>query len=102
MSDEEFDAVLDGMVGDAMKREATRRPQSRFAAGALQQQVGGDHYLELAIGPIQLAIENRLNACQYSAIKYIMRKKGSRLEDIDKAIHVLHIYRELIEKGLAE
>ena len=64
--------------------------------------MGGTHYLELTIGPLELAIENRLNACQYSAIKYIMRRKGDRLQDIDKAIHVLQIYRQLIEKGQAE
>lgn len=96
------DLPLGSTIDEALNREAIRRPQSRFAAGALDRQVGGTHYLELTIGPLELAIENRLNACQYSAIKYIMRKKGNRLEDLDKAIHVLQIYRELIEKGLAE
>lgn len=96
------DLPLGSTIDNALQREAIRRPQSRFAAGALERQIGGTHYLELTIGPLELAIENKLNACQYSAIKYIMRRKGDRLQDIDKAIHVLQVYRELIEKGLAE
>lgn len=96
------DLPLGSTIDQALNREAVKRPQSRYAAGALDRQVGGTHYLELTIGPLELAIENRLNACQYSAIKYIMRRKGNRLEDLDKAIHVLQIYRQLIEKGLAE
>lgn len=96
------DLPLGSTIDQALNRDAVRRPQSRFAAGALDRQVGGTHYLELSIGPLELAIENKLNACQYSAIKYIMRRKGNRLQDIDKAIHTLQIYRELIEKGVAE
>jgi len=96
---------LGSTIDEVLNREATRRPQSRFAAGALETQVGGNHYVDLAIQPIEFSMANKLNACQHSAIKYIVRKKGNqakRLEDIDKAIHFLCIYREMIQKGEAE
>lgn len=99
------DITLGSTIDETLNREATRRPQSRFAAGALDVQVGGSHYKDFAIQPIVFSMANDLNACQHSAIKYIVRKKGDqakRLEDIDKAIHFLRIYREMIEKGEAE
>lgn len=99
------DQALGETIDEALNRDATRRPQSRFAAGALKSQVGGSHYKDLAIQPIEFSMANKLNACQHSAIKYIIRKKGDqakRLEDIDKAIHFLCIYREMIQKGQAE
>ena len=99
------DLPIGSTIDEALNRDAVRRPQSRFAAGALESQVGGSHYKEFAIQPIEFSMLNKLNACQHSAIKYIVRKKGDqakRLEDIDKAIHFLRIYREMIEKGQAE
>ena len=97
-----------------INKDAVRRPQSRYAAGELiagdyekatDRQVGGNHYKGFKIQPIEFSMANGLNACQHSAIKYIIRKKGDkakRVEDIDKAIHFLQIYREMIERGDAE
>ena len=68
-------------------------------------QVGGDHYTKMAIQPIEFSMANKLNACQHTIIKYVVRKKGDRdkrLEDLDKAIHTLQIYRALIVRGEAE
>lgn len=99
------DLTTGDYLEQVLNKDAVRRPQSRFAAGSLETQVGGSHYVDLAIQPIEFSMANNLNACQHSAIKYIVRKKGGRdkrLEDIDKAIHFLLIYREMIEKGEAE
>lgn len=66
---------------------------------ARQEQIGGDHYTRLKIQPFEFSLANNLDACQHTAIKYIVRKKGDinkRLEDIDKAIHTLRLYRELL------
>ena len=72
---------------------------------AREQQVGGDHYTKMPIQPLEFSMFNGLNACQHTAIKYIVRRKTidptKRLEDIDKAIHTLRIYRDLIERGEA-
>lgn len=90
---------LDGVL----LREATRRSTGApEAVSPRLQQVGGSHYLNMAIQPMEFSMANGLNACQHTAIKYIVRRKGNRLEDIDKAIHTLQLYRDLIAKGLAE
>ena len=62
-------------------------------------QVGGDHYLSMPIQPLHFSMANKLDACQHSIIKYITRRKGGkakRLEDIDKAMHVLEYYKSWI------
>lgn len=58
----------------------------------LTKQVGGSHYNGLAIQPIEYAMANDLNACQFSVIKYITRykDKGGR-EDLAKAKHFIDI-----------
>mgnify|MGYP001143509645 CR=1 FL=1 len=73
--------------------------------GALHRQVGGSHYTGLKIQPMEYSVANGLNACQHTAIKYITRKKGDkakRLEDLDKAIHSLEMYKQFIIDGLLE
>jgi|TARA_R110000751_G_scaffold77653_6_gene156481 hypothetical protein len=53
------------------------------------QQVGGDHYLKNNIQPWDIVDDHAL--CFYSgnAIKYILRDKGNKKEDLLKAIHYL-------------
>ena len=72
---------------------------------ALKTQVGGDHYTKMAIQPIEFSITNGLNACQHTIVKYVVRIKGDqtkRLEDLDKAIHTLQIYRDMVARGIAQ
>lgn len=99
------DADLERTLNDVLAREASRRtrgfPQS-LQRPALDEQVGGDHYRKMKIQPLEFSMGNGLNACQHTAIKYIVRKKGDRVEDIDKAIHTLRIYRDMIQRGEAE
>lgn len=75
------------------------------AIAPLKKQVGGSHYTGLKIQPMEYSVANGLNACQHTAIKYITRKKGDkakRLEDLDKAIHSLEMYKQFIVDGLLE
>jgi hypothetical protein len=63
---------------------------------ALKDQVGGNHYKNLAIQPIEYCQKNRLGYCESNAIKYITRHKAKNgKEDILKAIHVLKLLLEL-------
>lgn len=66
---------------------------------ATDRQVGGNHYLGLKIQPMELSLENDLNAAQHTAIKYIMRYqfKGG-IEDLRKAIHTLELLIEWEER----
>lgn len=63
---------------------------------ALDTQVGGSHYKDMAIQPIEYCQKNRLGYCESNAIKYISRHtKKSGKEDIEKAIHMLGLLLEL-------
>lgn len=55
---------------------------------ALNEQVGGDHYKERAIQPIEFIMANGLDFLQGNAIKYIVRHRDKGgAEDLRKAIH---------------
>lgn len=74
-------------------------------ADALHRQIGGAHYKGLKIQPMEYSVANGLNACAHTAIKYITRKKGDtakRLEDLDKAIHSIELYKQFIQDGILE
>lgn len=63
---------------------------------ALSEQVGGDHYKNMPIQPIEFCMANELNACQTIAIRYICRYKSKNgAQDIDKAIHTLQILKQI-------
>lgn len=57
---------------------------------ALDTQVGGGHYKNMVIQPMEYSMKNGLDACQHTAIKYIsrFRDKGG-IEDLRKAKHVI-------------
>jgi hypothetical protein len=63
------------------------------ATSASMRQVGGDHYKNLAIQPMEYSMHNKLNAAQHTAIKYITRykAKGTPLEDLAKAKHCIDL-----------
>jgi hypothetical protein len=62
---------------------------------ASNRQVGGAHYKDLAIQPIEFIVKNDLGFCEANAIKYICRHvtKGG-VQDVDKAIHYLQLLKE--------
>ena len=63
---------------------------------ALTTQVGGNHYKDLAIQPIEYCQRNQLNYCESNVVKYVTRHrfKGGVM-DIRKAIHNLELLLEL-------
>ena len=68
-----------------------------LGSGAYAEQVGGQHYLGMAIQPMQFSMANGLDACTHTAIKYLVRKKGDkakRAEDLRKAIHCIRLLAE--------
>ena len=51
-------------------------------------QIGGNHYNNKKIQPIDYILENNLGYCEGNVIKYITRHKDKNgAEDIKKAIH---------------
>lgn len=88
-------------IGRGRPQELPQPDEMPRSDDPLGNQVGGDHYMNMEIQPIEFSMYNNLNACQHTAIKYIVRQKGNRLEDIDKAIHTLEIYKQFIQAGIS-
>ena len=62
----------------------------------LNTQIGGNHYKNLKIQPIEYIMANNLNYCQGNAIKYLTRYKDKNgLEDLKKAKHYIDILIQL-------
>ena len=69
-------------------------------ANVFQKQIGGDHYREMEIQPIEFIYHNQIPAIEARAINYIVRhssKNGE--EDIHKAIHMLEMLLALEYNG---
>lgn len=61
-------------------------------------QIGGGHYKNLAIQPIEFSMLNDLDACAHSILKYITRHRDKAgVVDIGKARHFLALHRRLYE-----
>lgn len=75
------------------------RKTSGVAPAALDVQVGGAHYKEMAIEPLEFILVNELPFAEGSIVKYVSRwrKKGG-VQDLEKARHLLDVLIEH-EKG---
>lgn len=63
---------------------------------ALDKQVGGKHYKEYAIQPIEYSFYNKLNFLQGNIVKYATRYKDKKgKEDLLKVIHYAELLIEL-------
>ena len=68
----------------------------------LANQVGGDHYKTLKIGPAEYCARNNIGFLEGSVIKYVTRhKRKNREEDIRKALHYCALILQL-EYGIEE
>lgn len=58
----------------------------------LDKQVGGSHYKNMAIQPVEFCMKNNLDFCTSSAIKYLCRHKNKNgKEDLLKAKHFIDL-----------
>ena len=63
---------------------------------ASKVQVGGDHYKKHKIQPLDIIDEYKLGYYLGNVIKYVLRDKKDKKEDIDKAIHYLQLWKERV------
>ena len=69
---------------------------------ALNTQVGGSHYKDMVIQPVEFIEMNNLGFCVGNVIKYVCRYKSKNgIEDLQKAKHYLEILID-IEKDKSE
>ena len=70
-----------------------RRDAEEQMIKASDKQIGGSHYKDFKIMPIEYITQNKLDFCEGNIVKYISRhEKKNGAEDIRKVIH----YAELI------
>ena len=63
---------------------------------ALQKQVGGTHYKDMPIQPVEFIHANGIGFIEGCVIKYVCRHRAKNgAEDINKAIHFLSLLRDL-------
>lgn len=74
---------------DKLNRSEPKAPE------ALKAQIGGDHYLTLAIQPMEYSMANKLDPAQHTIIKYVtrFRDKGG-IQDLEKAKHCIDLLIE--------
>ena len=62
----------------------------------LETQVGGNHYKDLKIQPIEFIHANNIPFCEANAIKYLCRWRNKNgIEDLKKARHYIDLLIEL-------
>lgn len=65
-------------------------------ATAKQHQVGGTHYKDMPIQPIEFIHRNELGFCEGNIVKYACRHKAKGgVQDLDKIIHYAKLAKEL-------
>jgi hypothetical protein len=90
--------MSDGMCNmreDEMLEEIARTEGIRLT-NALEKQVGGTHYAEMLIQPVEFIVANEIGFLEGNIIKYVCRhqvKNGA--EDIKKAIHYCELLLEI-------
>jgi hypothetical protein len=84
-----------------LAEETPKKPPALQSSGAaLLTQVGGTHYTDMAIQPIEYILANNIPFPEGNVIKYVSRwrSKGG-LKDVRKAVHHLQLLIEH-EEGL--
>jgi len=82
-----------GWTMESYRNYMIRRDAEEKMIKASDKQIGGSHYKDFKIMPIEYITQNKLDFCEGNIVKYISRhEKKNGAEDIKKVIH----YAELI------
>ena len=68
------------------------------------KQIGGNHYKGFKIQPAQFLHKNKIEWLPANAIKYLCRydKKGTPIQDLEKAKHYIEMLIETVKNGMPE
>ena len=67
---------------------------------AIDKQVGGDHYKNCKIQPVEYIESNGLGFLMGNVVKYVTRYTvKSNVQDLEKAKHYIELQLQLNEKG---
>lgn len=71
-------------------------PQER----PLDRQVGGKHYKDMKIQPVEFILANDLGFCEGNIIKYTCRyKQKGGVEDLEKVIHYAQMLIDKVKEN---
>lgn len=93
----EFDAFMEQLQPflDAIEKIQAQPSE------ALQKQVGGSHYKDLTIQPIEYIHANKLGFCEANVVKYVSRWRAKNgIADLEKAKHYIELLIELETKEM--
>ena len=65
--------------------------------GSFNKQIGGSHYLGWKIQPMEFFIANKIPKAEGDIIQYLLRQKGNRKEDVEKAKHIIDMLIESLD-----
>tara|TARA_R100000664_G_scaffold17170_4_gene26067 strand:+ start:4382 stop:4669 length:288 start_codon:yes stop_codon:yes gene_type:complete len=84
----------DKWIVNQMELQDKLIPDYKNTLSALDKQIGGNHYKDCKIQPVEFIAKNKIGFLEGNIIKYATRhsKKGEGKKDIEKVIH----YAELI------
>ena len=78
-------------------------PRKEYNMSALELQVGGSHYKDRGIQPVQYCFANDLSFFEGNIVKYITRwKTKGGTQDLDKVIHYAQLLKELHNNAQSE
>lgn len=85
------DSITDEVIeNDRVTATEVRAVAQEIGKSALDVQVGGSHYRDRGIQPIQFILANELGFCEGNVVKYVTRHKFKNgLEDLKKARHYI-------------
>ena len=91
-----------GMMDEAIKETIKdkgfiKTDLKKQALKATLKQVGGSHYKDCKIQPVEYIVGNDLTFLEGNIIKYVTRhrRKGERRKDIEKVIHYAEMILEM-------
>ena len=91
-----------GMMDEAIKNTVkekgfTKTDLQKEAMKATLKQVGGSHYKDCKIQPVEFIVGNDLTFLEGNIIKYVTRhrRKGEGRKDIEKVIHYAEMILEM-------
>ena len=81
-------AGSDGVTAWESKNPCLDLPAPRVLTKALDTQVGGGHYKDMVIQPVEFIVKNKIEYREANVIKYVTRHKSKNgIEDVRKAMH---------------
>jgi len=97
----EMERVNERRVKDAICFDEIPEVQEDLLSqlNASDTQVGGDHYTQGSIQPLEYTLANNLGFCEGNVIKYITRYKHKNgIEDLEKAKHYIELLIDDIKR----